>query len=121
MTRRIGLRAATVLAALLAGCEISSATPSPSFAGLASPSTSVAPTPAATPSPIELPREIATWCRQHVEDVYAVTEGLGIPSDPRPFRLPADDDLRWAPVEGSRNYQVGCTAAYEERASAAPS
>jgi hypothetical protein len=60
------------------------------------------------------------WCREHVEDVYAVTEGLGIPSDPRPFRLEPEDDDRWAPVEGSRNYQVGCAAAWQERASPAP-
>ena len=61
------------------------------------------------------------WCRQNVDEVYAVTEGLGIPSDPRPFRLAPDDEARWQPVEASRNYQAGCTAAFEEGASAAPS
>ena len=111
-----------MLATAVAACEFATTAPAPSLADIASPSRGDPPSAAATGSPPgELPRAVAMWCRENVHDVYAVTEGLGIPSDPRPFRLAPDDELRWRPVEGSRNYQVGCAAAYEERASAAPS
>ncbi len=110
-----------LVATILAGCEFASATPAPSFAAPASPSATAAPSASsAAPTGLALPSDVAMWCREHVEDVYAVTEGLGIPSDPRPFRLEPEDDDRWAPVEGSRNYQVGCAAAWQERASPAP-